>query len=93
MKCVFCKLETSTRRHHIVPRSVGGKETVDACKTCEEWIHRQFSHKELRDIYNTVESIQENEKFKKFLEWRVKQPPETTFKSKRGKNRDKHKYH
>jgi hypothetical protein len=90
--CIFCRLPAPTREHHIIPRSKGGKETVPACETCENFIHKTWTHNELRDIYNTVEAILEDEKFQKFLKWRRKQPVTTLFKSDRGKHRDKHKY-
>jgi len=91
-KCVYCKREVVTRKHHIVPKSKGGKETVEACKTCEEFIHRTWSHNQLRDLYSTIESVTGDEKYKKFKQWLSKQPLATHFKSKRGKERTKHKY-
>ncbi len=92
-QCCFCKLIVPTRGHHVVPRSKGGQEIVQTCETCESFIHKTWTHNELRDIYNSVEVILANEKFQKFLKWRLKQPPETLFKSEPGKFRDKNKYH
>jgi 5-methylcytosine-specific restriction protein A len=91
-KFVFCGLTTLIRKHHIVPRCKGGKETVDSCEVCENWIHKQWSHNELRDVFNSVDVILANESFQKFLKWRRKQPSTTLFKSQPGKFRDKHKY-
>ena len=90
--CVFCGLRTHTREHHIIPKSKGGTATVDSCQTCEDFLHNTWSHNELRDTYNNVETILADEKFKKFLKWRLKQPPETLFKSDKGKTRSKRKY-
>ena len=92
-KCVFCGLITKCNKHHIIPRAVGGKETIDTCQTCEEYIHRTWSHRELRDTYNNVEAILTNEGFQKFLKWRRKQPATTLFKSQPNKYRDKNPYH
>lgn len=92
-ECVFCNFTTHTRGHHITPKSKGGTETVPTCETCESFIHKTWTHNELRDVYNTVESIVNNERFQKFLKWRLKQPPTVLFKSERGKFRDKNKYH
>ena len=93
-KCELCKLETHTRRHHLIPRSKGGRETINCCFTCENFLHKTFTNNELHDIYNTVESILQTEQFQRFLKWRLKQKStETIFKSKRGKLRDKNKYH
>jgi len=91
-KCTFCKLITHTRGHHVVPKSKNGNVIVSACETCESFIHKTWSHNELRDNYNSVESILSDEKFQKFLKWRLKQPPSVLFKSTRGKTRDKNKY-
>jgi 5-methylcytosine-specific restriction protein A len=91
-QCEFCGLITLTRGHHVVPKSKGGKETVQACETCESYIHRTWSHNQLRDVFNSLESILSDEGFQKFLKWRRKQPATTLFKSDRGKYRDKHKY-
>ena len=93
MKCEFCKIETQTRGHHVVPKSRGGKVIVDTCETCESFIHKTWTNNELRDTYNSVESILADERFKKFLKWRRKQPATILFKSERGKFRDKNKYH
>jgi hypothetical protein len=90
--CVFCKLNTLTRGHHIVPKSKGGATIVDTCETCESFIHKTWTHNELRDIYNNVETILANEKFQKFLKWRLKQPVDVVFKSVPGKYRNKGKY-
>jgi uncharacterized protein YegL len=89
MNCVFCKRDVLTREHHIVPRCKGGKETVSACETCEDFIHSTWTHNELRDIYNNVETIVNNEKFKKFLKWLSKQSTDTVFKSSISKNRSR----
>ncbi len=91
-ECVFCKMTAFTRGHHVVPKSKGGETIVPTCETCESFIHKTWSHNELRDIYNTVESILATEKFQKFLKWRRKQPPTVVFHSDRGWERCKKKY-
>ena len=92
-ECVFCKINTITRGHHIVPKSKGGTTIVDTCETCESFIHKTWTHNELRDVYNNVDTILNNEKFQKFLKWRLKQPITAVFKSVPSKTRDKNKYH
>lgn len=92
-QCAFCKLIVLTRGHHIIPRSKCGNEIVPTCETCESFIHKTWTHNELRDTYNSVDSILATEKFKKFLHWRRKQPLDTVFKSEYNKGRDKNKYH
>lgn len=92
-KCVFCGSSVNIKYHHIIPKCKGGKETVPSCFVCENFIHASWDHNQLRDIFNTVESILNNEKFQKFLKWKLKQPTTSIFKSTVGKNRDKNKYH
>ena len=91
-KCELCKMVLYTRRHHLTPKSKGGKETIDCCFTCENFLHKTFSNNELRDVYNSIESILSNEKFQSFLKWRRKQSPTIIFKSSAGKFRNKNKY-
>lgn len=91
-KCSFCGLTALCRGHHVVPKSKGGTTTVPTCQTCEDFIHNTWSHNELRDTYNSIETIVSTEKFQKFLKWRLKQPVETVFKSDRGITRNKRKY-
>ena len=92
-QCVFCKLIVPTRGHHIIPRCKNGEEIVSTCETCESYIHKTWTHNELRDVYNSVESILSSKKFQKFLNWRRKQSVDTVFKTEYNKNRDKNKYH
>ena len=91
-KCVFCGFTTFTRGHHIIPKSKGGTEIVQTCETCESYIHKTWTHNQLRDFYNNVETILADEGFQKFLKWRRKQPATALFKSSPGKFRDKRKY-
>jgi hypothetical protein len=90
--CVFCGLRTETRSHHIIPKSRGGTATVYTCLTCESFIHNTWSHRELEETYNNVETIVNDPKFQKFLKWRLKQPVDSEFKSSKGQFRDKRKY-
>jgi len=90
--CVFCGCEVHIRMHHLIPRCKKGNTVVPSCLNCESYIHSAWSHNELRDTYNNVETILANEKFQKFLKWRLKQPLTAVFKSDRGNNRSKRKY-
>lgn len=90
--CILCGLYTETRQHHLIPKSKGGSETINCCETCESFLHKTWTHNQLRDNYNTVHSILADVKFQKFLAWRKKQPATVLFKSARGKNRSAKKY-
>lgn len=90
--CQLCGMFLEVRNHHIIPKSKGGNVTIHCCETCETFCHSTWSHNELRDTYNTVESILSTETFQKFLKWRLKQDTMTVFKSDRGQFRSKRKY-
>lgn len=91
-KCQLCGLTTYTRKHHLIPKSKGGEDTIDCCETCESYLHKNFSNNQLRDVYNNLETILNDKGFQKFLKWRRKQPATSLFKSDFNKFRDKRKY-
>ena len=90
--CVFCKRHVPTRGHHVVPRCKGGTEIVPTCHSCEDFIHKTWSHNELRDTFNSVESILADARFQKFLKWLHKQHETAVFRSERGRSRKPGKY-
>jgi len=91
--CAFCQREgVKTRGHHVVPRCKGGREIAPTCHTCEDFIHKTWSHNELRDTYNTVETIQATDTFKAFLRWLRRPPASVYYRSAHGKDRSRKKY-
>src|SRR5690349_23846623 len=81
--CAFCNRQVPTRGHHVVPRCKGGTEIVPTCHSCEDFIHKTWSHNELRNTFNTVESILTDTRFQKFLNWLHKQQDTADRKSTR----------
>lgn len=92
MACIFCKREVLTRGHHVVPRCKGGTEIVPTCHSCEDFIHKTWSHNELRDTFNSVETILADARFQKFLKWLHKQDETAVFHTQRNRNRKPGKY-
>lgn len=90
--CVFCLRNTPTRGHHVVPRCKGGREIAPTCHSCEDFIHKTWTHNELRDDFNTVAKIRADARFQKFLCWLYKQKTETVFKTRRNSMRTDRKY-
>lgn len=90
--CVFCLRAVPTRGHHVVPRCKGGREIAPTCHSCEDFIHKTWTHNALRDEFNTVERIRADERFQKFLRWLRRQSKETVFKSRRNRARPDRKY-
>ena len=76
-------------KHHLVPKSRKGTETVLLCKTCHRQIHATFTEKELeREFYN-IETLLTAEKFQSFIKWIRKRKPTSRIKSKRSKRKGK----
>ena len=91
--CSFCGMDTSVRMHHLIPRAKNGTETTPTCQLCENYIHSTWTHNQLRDTFNSIETILKDNGFQRFLKWRLKQSPTILFKSSSGKFKDKNKYH
>ncbi len=92
--CEFCGRsgDINIRGHHVVPRCKGGKVIAKTCFDCEDFIHKTWSHNELRDTYNTVEKIQADERYRRFHSWLMKQKIGKKFPSSMRTGRDKRKY-
>ncbi len=85
--CAFCNRKVPTRRHHVVPRCKGGRDVAPTCHSCEDFIHKTWTHNELRDTFNTVEKIQTDPRFQKFLRWLYKQQEGAVFRTRRNRSR------
>lgn len=92
-KCAFCQRNTATREHHVVPRCKGGRETAPACRSCEDFIHKTWSHNQLRDEFNTVAKIQSDPRYQTFLRWLQKQHLDAEFRTRRNRSRTSRRYH
>ncbi len=90
--CAFCKRKVPTRGHHVVPRCKGGKDTAPTCHSCEDFIHKTWSHNELRDKFNTIVKIQADPRFQKFLRWLYKQQAGAFFRTRRNRSRTSQPY-
>ena len=90
--CAFCNRQVPTRGHHVVPRCKGGHDIAPTCHSCEDFIHKTWSHNDLRDTFNTVESILADGRFQRFLKWLYKQQDTAVFRSQRGRTRRPGKY-
>ena len=90
--CAFCQRNVPTRGHHVVPRCKGGRDIAPTCHSCEDFIHKTWSHNQLRDDFNTVEKILTDGRFQKFLRWLYKQQDGTVFKTCRNRERTGKKY-
>jgi len=64
-----------------VPRCKGGRDIAPACHSCEDFIHKTWTHNELRETFNTVEKIKSDPRFQKFLRWLYKQQEGAFFRN------------
>ena len=77
MICLLCKrgiLPGFGSKHHLIPESRGGKETIPLHDICHSKIHHVFTEKELEKSYNTIEKLLEHEEIQRFVKWISKQP-------------------
>lgn len=78
--CPLCQRELidgpSVDKHHLIPKSLGGKEVFLLHKICHRKIHSLFSERELKKQYNTFEALLKHEEIIKFVQWVQKKPAE-----------------
>jgi len=94
--CPVCDREMfsgkSVDKHHLKPKTFGGKETELLHRICHTKIHTTFAERELDHYYHTWERLLESEEIQKFVKWVQKKEPEFYSKNKdterrRGKRR------
>lgn len=71
--------------HHLVPKSRGGHRTEAICLDCHRMVHTLFDNKRLERELNTVEALQAEPGFAKYLTWIGKRPPNRRYRAKRPK--------
>lgn len=89
IECAICGRETPpafAEKHHLVPKSKGGKATIDVCCHCGDQVHKLFSMKELEKEYNTLPALLENPAVQRWVAW-VKDKKSFTFSMKTKKQR------
>lgn len=76
--CEICGANCKLTIHHLIPQLKFKKDkykenkTINICPMCHTTIHALFDESELRDNYNTIDKIKENEEFLKYYRWRLK---------------------
>lgn len=75
--CELCNRNVSIiTKHHLIPKQNGGKnyKTIHLCTTCHKQIHALFTNRELATLYNSIDSLKNNDKIIKFLNFIKKFP-------------------
>lgn len=65
-------------RHHLVPKSKGGRHTEFLHRVCHRQIHALLTESELARQYATVETLLQHPELQTFVAW-VKTKPEDFF--------------
>ncbi len=76
--CPVCLRPLGKRRekHHLVPRSEGGRATVAVHPICHRKIHSVFSERELAVEYATPQALRTHPEIAAFIKWVAKRPPD-----------------
>ena len=72
--CPICEVSEGISKHHVLPKSRGGKEVVSICQECHKQIHTTFTNKQLEKNYASVEALKSHEEIKRWIVWRQKHP-------------------
>ena len=75
--CPLCERpvpESQQDKHHLVPKSKGGKHTEVMHRMCHRQIHALFTEQELATRYSTAEALLEHADIQRFVQWIRKKP-------------------
>ena len=74
MTCPLChRPNYHPTKHHLVPKSKGGRVTETMCRDCHRSIHAFFSNRELETQYNSAEALLAHPEFGRTIRWIAKQ--------------------
>ncbi len=78
LACFLCERPLGRRveRHHPVPKSRGGRETVPVHPICHRTIHRTLTNKELERGYASPQALRTHPKIARFLAWIANKDPD-----------------
>lgn len=73
--CALCERQVSrVTRHHLIPKSEGGREVVPLCQPCHKTLHSFFTNRTLLTELHTIESLRAEPEIARYLGWIRKQP-------------------
>ena len=75
--CALCGRPLGRRleRHHVIPKSKGGKEVVDVHPICHRKIHKVFSNTDLARL-GSIEALKDAPEIRTFIRWLKGKPPD-----------------
>lgn len=74
--CPLClrELDENPDKHHLIPKTFKGSDTVTIHRVCHRAIHATFTERELLHHYNTIDKLLESDIMRKFVDWVKKKP-------------------
>lgn len=72
LACPLCEREVTlgyTSKHHLIPKSRKGKETIRLCLDCHKQLHVLYSPKELQKRLSTIELLKADERVATWIGW------------------------
>jgi hypothetical protein len=74
-RCALCERTVrQISKHHLIPKSEGGREVVNLCAPCHKTLHQFFSNRTLLNELHTIERLRAEPEIARYLEWVRKQP-------------------
>ncbi len=67
-------LPGSANFHHLVPKSLGGRETVQLHRICHDKIHATLSERDLARDYPTIKALLSHPEIRRFVTWIKRRP-------------------
>ena len=77
-RCPLCGRPFGARRerHHLVPRSLGGRDIVDLHPICHRKVHTTLTEREIHDGYATIDALTSHPDIAAFIRWVSRKPPD-----------------
>lgn len=77
----------SANKHHLVPRSRGGRETQYLHRICHAKLHATFTEKALARDFNSVEALLAHPEISAFVEWVRSKPIDFMISTRKSRQR------
>ncbi len=78
--CALCRRPlgdpSRAERHHLVPRSRGGRQAVLLHAVCHRKIHSLFTEAEIARHYASIDALRAHPEIRKFVRWLAGRPPD-----------------
>jgi 5-methylcytosine-specific restriction protein A len=72
--CALCEREVrQVNKHHLIPKSEGGREVVELCYACHKTLHSFFTNETLLKELHTIENLRAEPEIARYLAWVRKQ--------------------